>query len=70
MHGTREIPDLIERLAENYSAEGPLLVALEVTRDEHAMLARYMGHPNDDLRADRDRWAAYVSRPWWRRLAG
>ena len=25
---------------------------------------------NDDLRADRDRWAAYASRPWWRRLAG
>lgn len=25
---------------------------------------------NDDLRAERDRWAERTSRPWWRRLAG
>lgn len=25
---------------------------------------------NDDLRADRDRWLAQATRPWWQRLAG
>lgn len=34
------------------------------------ILAAELRAQNDDLRADRDRWAAYASRPWWRRLAG
>lgn len=59
MHGTREMPDLMERLAENYSAEEPLLVALEITRDEHAMLARYMDSPDDSLQAEMRKHAAW-----------
>ena len=59
LHGTREIPDLMERLAENYSAEGPLVVALEITRDEHAVLARHMGSPDNRLRAEMRKRAAW-----------
>lgn len=63
MHGTREIPDLVEHLAEDYSSEGPLLVALEVTRDEHAMLASYMDSLDDVLRAEMRKRAAWDVTP-------
>lgn len=59
MHGTREMPDLMEQLAENYSAEGPLLVALEITRDEHAVLARHMDSPDNSLQAEMRKRAAW-----------
>lgn len=63
MHGTREIPDLVERLADIYSAEGPLLVALEITRGEHAMLARYMDSPDDRLQMEMRKRAAWNVMP-------
>lgn len=42
MHGTREAPAVMAALSERYAKEGPLLVALEVWRTEHAALSAYM----------------------------
>lgn len=34
------------------------------------MLLTRMQTANDDLRADRDRWHQFATRPWWKRMAG
>jgi len=41
-HGTREIPDLVASLVADYAAEGPVLLALEMPRSEHAALSQYL----------------------------
>lgn len=42
MHGTREAPAVAGELAKRYASSEPLLVALEVSRSEHAALAAYL----------------------------
>lgn len=42
-HGTREIPDLVAALVRSYAAGEPVLLGLEVPRQEHAALRRYLG---------------------------
>lgn len=41
-HGTREIPDLVAKLASAWSEEGPLLLALEIHRGNQPALRRYL----------------------------
>lgn len=60
-HGTREIPDLVEALVAHYAAEGPVLLALEVRRGEHAVLARYLDA------ADHRRFSELRQREAWSR---
>lgn len=52
MHGTREVPDLIEALARRYARQGPLRVALEVTRDEQSALNAYLAGPGGQGRRE------------------
>jgi len=60
MHGTREVPDLVAALVEKYSAQGPLVLALEMARTEHDALARYLA--SDGAAAERD---GLQRRPYW-----
>lgn len=41
-HGTREIPDLVARLVAAYSAQEPVLLALEMPASEQPALHRYL----------------------------
>lgn len=58
-HGTRETPAFVGAVARSYADRGPLLLALEVDQDEHAILKRYMSGPGDRLRHEmrqREAW--------------
>lgn len=59
-HGTQEIPPLVAALLAHWSAERPVVLALEVLRDEHGALAAYM--ESDGSAAAR---SALRARPWW-----
>ena len=43
MHGTREAPELMGRLATHYAQQGPVVVVLELSTSIEAALQRYMG---------------------------
>lgn len=60
MHGTREIPALVSELARRYARQGPLRVALEVSRDEQADLNAYLNSSGG-----RARRTALSRRPYW-----
>ncbi len=60
MHGTREVPDLVAALLKKYSAQGPLVMALEMERTEHDALALYLA--SDGTAAARD---GLRRRPYW-----
>ena len=70
--GTTRIHVPVEALGRPRDSTGdsPTTAVLEERIRGLEALAAELRTQNDDLRADRDRWAAYVSRPWWRRLAG
>jgi erythromycin esterase-like protein len=56
MHGTREVPLLVGELVAQYASEGPVVLGLEVHRQEQAAIDRYLatdGSPKarDALRA-------------------
>lgn len=59
-HGTQEIPELVAVLVEQYSAQGPLVLALEMERTEHDALSRYLA--SDGAAAARDELRL---RPYW-----
>jgi hypothetical protein len=61
-HGTREIPPLVEALVAQWSAERPVVLALEILRDEHGALAAYM-----DSDGGAQAHSALRARPWWNR---
>jgi hypothetical protein len=46
-HGTREAPALVARLATAYSAEGPLVLALEIHRSMQPGIDAYLASPGD-----------------------
>lgn len=60
MHGTREIPRLVTRLAERFSLDGPVLLALEIHASEHRALADYLDGAGGDQARERLR-----QRPFW-----
>lgn len=58
MHGTREIPDLVEHLVSAYAEQGPVLLGLEIPGSEQRTLHRYLdsdggGDARDALLATR-----------------
>ena len=70
--GTTRIHVPVEALGRprDRTGDSPTTAVLEERIRGLEALAAELRTQNDDLRADRDRWAAYASRPWWRRLAG
>jgi hypothetical protein len=59
-HGTREVPDLAAALVSAFAAERPVLLGLEVSREEHAAMRRYLDS-DGGVRAR----AALRSGPFW-----
>ena len=49
-HGTRETPRLAAALVQHYAAREPVLLAVEISRAEHAPLRRYLQSPNGHSR--------------------
>ena len=70
--GTTRIHVPVEALGRPRDSTGdsPTTAVLEERIRGLEALAAELRTQNDDLRAERDRWAAYASRPWGRRLAG
>ncbi|QCU72313.1 calcium-binding protein [Luteimonas yindakuii] len=48
LHGTVEVPALVQALARHYVRGGPVLVALEVHATEHARIRAYLGSDGGD----------------------
>lgn len=60
MHGTREVPLLAGDLVEQWSAAGPVLLALEIPAGEHPALRAVVTGGGADTAL-----AAVRERPWW-----
>lgn len=63
LHGTREVPAVAAALGRHYAGNGPLLLALEVWRTEHAALSKYMSSKGGS--ASR---AQLRAQPFWNRV--
>lgn len=62
-HGTREPPAVVAALARRYAAQGPVLVGLEIGREEHAALSAYMRSNGDRTARARLRESAFWDVP-------
>lgn len=60
MHGTREIPRLVAHVVEQYAAEGPVLLGLEIPGSGQPHLRRYL--ESAGTHADR---AQLLATPFW-----
>lgn len=62
LHGTREVPEVVAKLATSYAAEEPVLIAVEIDHAEQPAIDTY-------LRTDGGRRARDVlrDRPYWQR---
>lgn len=66
LHGTREIPALMSALVSNYSEREPVVLALEVSRSEHAAISAYLasdgGHAAHEALLSSGYWHVPASR--------